>query len=66
MKLGLLVQRMRHSLEFYISPFDLSLLGKDVYDELESSYRVENFVTLDEFTLINHFHVKNVIHEADQ
>lgn len=66
MELGLLVQWQWCSLEFEICPFNLSLLCKDVDDELESFAWVEQLVTFDELTLIDHFHIKNVIYEADQ
>ena len=42
----------------------LSLLSKNVKNELECLVRIEALVTLHELALLDHFHIKNVIHKA--
>ena len=42
------------------------LLSKDINDELESFMRVEFLYSFDKFTLVDHFHIKNVVYKTDE
>ena len=53
-------------MEWKISSLYFGLLSKDIDDELESFVRVELLYSLDKFTLVDHFHVKNVVDKADE